>query len=96
MFGCRHHTCPGHEDILQAILHTLEHLVSTVEQVTADFTTYQTDVSTALGGLAASVADLKTQLAAALANQGGVPPAVQASIDALDAQVVAADAALKP
>jgi hypothetical protein len=96
VFGCRHHDCPGHGDILEAILHIQEYIVTTVEQVQTDFAAYQGDVTNALSGLQASVADLRDQLAAALQNVGGVPAAVQAKLDELDGQITAADAALKP
>lgn len=102
MFGCRHHHCPGHADILEAILHIQEYIVSTVEQIQTDFTAYQADVTSALSDLQASVSDLQTtandlrdQLAAALAQQGGIPTDVQAKLDELDGQITAADTALK-
>jgi hypothetical protein len=95
-YSCRHHECEGHGDILTAIHHAQEHIMSTVEQVQNDFAAYRNDVTTALSGLQATANDLRDQLAAALQNQGGVPAEVQAKLDELDGQIGAADAALKP
>lgn len=85
-------------DRLADLIHNLkETLVATVDQLTADFTTYQGDVTSTLttlqgniGDLTATVEDLKNQLA-----NVQIPAAAQAAIDNLDAQVQAADATIK-
>jgi hypothetical protein len=85
------------EALIGAFTQFKETLMATVEQLTADFTTYQGDVTTAIAAvqtnvtdLTATVTDLKNQLA-----NVQIPPAAQAAIDNLDAQVQAADANLK-
>lgn len=94
MFPCFHRGCSGHDRELAAIYHTLEHLVATVDQIQQDFETFKTDSTTAFQTIQATVDELKTELAAALA--GGVPAPVQVKLDALDAAILAADASLKP
>lgn len=78
---------PTHGDLLACIHDLKETLMSTVDQLASDFTKYQADVTTALS-------ELKTELATALAAQGGVPADVQAKLDALDSAVTAADTSL--
>lgn len=94
MFPCFHRGCSGHEGRIEAIYHTLEHLVATVDQIQQDFETFKTDSTTALQTIQATVDELKAELAAA--NAGGVPAPVQEKLDALDAAILAADAALTP
>ncbi len=86
MFPCFHRGCSGHDRELAAIYHTLEHLVTTVDQLAQDFATYQTDVQTDFD-------ELKAQIAAS--NGGTIPADVQAKIDALDATINAADVVAK-
>lgn len=80
---------------LAAIETNQEQIMTDVDQLVTDFTTFKGDVTTALDGLKATVEELKAELAAALANQGGIPPEVQAKLDALDQDVLAADTAVK-
>lgn len=86
MFPCFHRGCSGHDRELAAIHHTLEHLVTTVDQLAQDFATFQTDVQTGFDAL-------KAQIAAS--NPNGIPADVQAKIDALDATINSADVAVK-
>lgn len=107
MLICIFPECHGHEDRLDAILHGQEHILrvlrtvitkegsimTDVDTLTADFDNYKTDVGAALDGLKATVQELKDELA----NAGTVvPPEVQAKLDALDADIAAADAVVKP
>jgi hypothetical protein len=68
-------------------------IMADIDTLTADFDTYKGDVTAALGGLKTTVQELRDELAAAGTV---VPPAVQAKLDALDADIEAADAALSP
>lgn len=86
MFPCFHRGCTGHDRELAAIYHTLEHLVTTLDQLAQDFATYQTDVQTGFDALKALIA---------AGNPGGIPADVQAQIDVLDATINAADVAAK-
>ena len=73
------------EAALGIIINEEETIVADIEQLTADFNQYKTDVGAAFGRLQAS-------LDAALAAQGGVPADVQAQMDALDTAIQGADA----
>jgi chromosome segregation ATPase len=77
-----------------ARLSTLEAKVQTMaaslDKVQADLTQYTTDVTAALATLNQSITDLKAQLAA-----NPIPADVQAKIDAVDANLLAADAVVK-
>ena len=85
-------------DRLADLIHTFkEQIMATVEQLTADFQTYQGDVTAALGSLQTNVDQLKStvqDLQNQIAN-GDLPASAQAAVDNLDAQVQAADATLK-
>ena len=70
---------------LGIVINEEETIVADIEQLTADFDQYKTDVTSAFARLQAS-------LDAALANQGGVPADVQAQMDALDTAIQGADA----
>jgi uncharacterized protein YoxC len=89
LFDCHRNVCSGHDDVLMAIHHSLEQIMADIDGLTADFQKFAADVTTA-------VDELKTELTAALAAQGGVPADVQTKMDALDATVQAADAILNP
>lgn len=86
MFPCFHRACSGHTEQFAAIHHTLEHIVTTLDQLAQDFATYQTDVTTEFDALKALIA---------AGNPGGIPADVQAQIDALDAAINSADVAAK-
>jgi NAD(P)-dependent dehydrogenase (short-subunit alcohol dehydrogenase family) len=68
-------------------------IMADVDTLTADFDAYKGDVTSALDGLKATIEELKAEIAA---TGTVVPPEVQAKLDALDADIAAADAAVKP
>lgn len=85
----------GH--LADLIINLKETLVATVDQLVADFTAYQGDVTNTLDALRGNVSDL-TATVADLRNQLAnvvIPPEAQATIDSLDQQVQAADANLQ-
>ena len=76
---------------LPKIVHILEHIMLNIEKLTQDVAAQTNVVVSAvelLTGLTKAIGDLKSELAAAIAaNDPTAVAAVQASIDALDAQL---------
>jgi hypothetical protein len=72
---------------VRLILEEVRRMAVSVDQLVADFETYHQDVSNKLD-------ELKAELDAALANEGGIPAEVQAKLDELDAAVQTADQSL--
>lgn len=85
MWRCHHPRCTGHDEWFGALSHTLEHIVTTLDELAQDFATYKTDVTTKLDALQAEIAAQGPET---------IPADVQAKIDDLDATIKGADSAL--
>lgn len=81
MFGCHHPHCPGHDDVLAAIRHTQEAIMSTLDDLTA--TTAQLAAAvTAIGGAVSRIETDFDALKASLPPAGTLTADQQAALDA--------------
>jgi len=83
---------------LECLIRKVDGMALDITKLTADVTAQSTVISSAvvlITGLNASISDLKTQLAAAIAaNDPAALAAVQAALDDLDAKIASNTAAL--